>query len=184
MGLVMAGRPAKNRNWKRFATQSIPNQNVSRVLDTTDEYPKDKTAVWSWFEKVNSFKAWISSSRACETDKRQLQALLISFSSPCIFSIALSQATSQAKPNQVVFSLSFKPIGRCKPCQTKPSKARPCIHVPRQGGFNCFSSQSAATYRAKVGHAPEPTNQSDLAVFSQGKQESWLKAGKHRFWWV
>ena len=46
----------------------------------------EQTAVWysSWFEKVNSTGAWISSSKACETDIKLLQALLTSFLSLCI----------------------------------------------------------------------------------------------------
>ena len=46
---------------------------------------KDETAVLCWFEKANLFEAWISGSKAFETDSTRLQAFLISFSSPCIF---------------------------------------------------------------------------------------------------
>ena len=51
---------------------------------------KDKSAVWCWFENLNSFEVSIYCCNACETDSMQLQAPLISVLSQCIYIIVFA----------------------------------------------------------------------------------------------
>ena len=66
---------------------------------------KDKSAVWCWFENLNSFEVLIYCCNACETDSMQLQAPLIDVLSQCIYIIILFWPTCTPSLVQILYRL-------------------------------------------------------------------------------